>query len=96
MADNQQENTQQGTQQEASAPLLRIPTNSTTLKLQFGTLSGNKTWSYNYANSAADQEDVKALMQTMITNGDIFTDPPLVAKAAWTETKTVYEYDLSI
>lgn len=88
--DNQEQNQVQENQQ--SEPVRAVPTGSLTLKLQFGTLSGDKTFTYNYANGSADEEDVQALMTSMITNGSIFKYPPLIAKAAWIETKTITEY----
>lgn len=55
----------------------------------------NVSYSYNYANSAADVEDVKALMAGMIANNVIFENAPVKAKSAKTVTTTEYEYDLS-
>lgn len=94
MADNQQGNNNGATQEEIQEPVRAVPTGSVTWKFQFGTLSGTKTFTYNYADRSADETDVKAFIQTMIANGSIFKDPPLVAKAAWVETKTITEYDL--
>lgn len=90
MADEKNDDVQQATK-----PALRIGTPSTQLKLKFGTLSGDKTFTYNYADDAADVADVQALMQAMITNGAIFKYPPLVASEAWIEQKTITPYDVS-
>lgn len=91
MADEKQD-----VQQEVKKPnpALRVASPSVQLKLKFGTLSGDKTFSYNYALGASDEEDVKTLMQAMITNGSIFKYPPLVAREAWVETKTIMEFDI--
>lgn len=93
MADNQQGNNE-ATQQNNEQPLRAVPTGSQSLKLQFGTLSGTKTFTYNYANTSTDEEDMHALIRAMIANGSIFKDPPLVAKAAWIERKTIDEFPL--
>ena len=52
------------------------------LVLKFGTLSGEKTWSFNNAKSDVATSSVKSFIQTMITNGSIYTYPPMTAKSA--------------
>lgn len=94
MADNQQAVSEDMKQKLQDMPVKAVPSGSNVLKLQFGTLSGTKTFSYNYADAGADRADVRALASAMIANGSIFQDPPLVAKAAWVETKTINEFDL--
>lgn len=66
----------------------------TQLKMQFDTLSGSKTWTYNYAKSSATVTQVKALGASMIANGEIYTTPPLVLKSAKLVVTTEQEYDL--
>lgn len=67
----------------------------TQLKMQFDTLSGTKTWTYNYAKTSATANQVKALGAAMITNGEIYNTPPLVLKSAKLVTTTESEFDLS-
>lgn len=70
--------------------------NGTKLVLTFLDASGNDVvFTFDYANSVADVEDVKALMSGIITNGSIFQNVPVTAKAAKTVTVTSYVYDLS-
>lgn len=66
----------------------------TQLKLQFDTLSGTKTWTYNYAKANATVANVKALGAAMIANGEIYTNPPLVLKSAKVVVTSETEYDL--
>lgn len=65
-----------------------------TLKMQFDTLSGTKTWSFKYAKAAATTANVKALGTAMISNGEIYTNPPLVLKSAKMVVTTETEYDI--
>lgn len=67
------------------------------LVMKFGTAEAgvNTTFSYNYANRAADEEDVKALVAGMIANGAIFENVPVTAISAKTVITTENEYDLS-
>lgn len=67
----------------------------TQLKLTFDTLSGSKTWTFKYAKPNATLANIKSLGGAMITNGDIYPEPPLVLKSAKTVTTTENEYDLS-
>ncbi len=39
-------------------------------------------FSYNYANPEVAPNDVKSLVQAMITNGSIFAHPPVTAVSA--------------
>lgn len=94
MADNQQAVSEEVKQKLQDMPIKAVPSASSVLKLQFGTLSGTKTFSYNYGDGGADRADIRTLASVMIANGSIFQDPPLVAKAAWVETKTINEFDL--
>ena len=66
----------------------------TQLKLQFDTLSGTKTWTYNYAKANASAANVRALCSAMIANGSIYTNPPLVIKSAKLVTTTEQEIDV--
>lgn len=70
-------------------------TQTTSLILKFGTMSGEKTWTYKYANSSATTAQVKALMQAMITNGSIYKYPPLQANSAQVTTTTKDYIDIS-
>lgn len=60
-----------------------------TLKLKFGTLYGEKTFSYKYAKNDVSPNDVKALMDGMIENGSIFKYPPLAKVSANLEITSV-------
>lgn len=67
----------------------------TALRVQFETMSGVKTWKFNYAKPSIGSANVKALMQAMISNGSIFENPPIRAYTAKEITTTETEYDLS-
>lgn len=66
----------------------------TSLKLQFETMAGLKTWTFNYAKPSSGLVNVKALMQAMITNGSIFENPPIKAAAAKEVTTSENIYDI--
>lgn len=66
----------------------------TSLKLQFETMAGLKTWTFNYAKPSAGLTNVRALMQSMITNGSIFEHPPIKAASAKEVTTSENIYDL--
>ncbi|MDR1377952.1 MAG: DUF2922 domain-containing protein [Synergistaceae bacterium] len=65
------------------------------LKLTFDA-SGGKTVSmtFPYADVSADAEDVKALMDEIVDNSEIFAEPPLTAVTAEFITHTVTPIDL--
>lgn len=65
------------------------------LILRFGTLSGEKNFTYNYGNSEALASDIRTLMNTMITNGSIFKYPPTTIVSAAVEVTNRTEFDLS-
>lgn len=67
----------------------------TKIVFRFGTTSGEKNFSYNYADDDATSANVKAAMQAMITNGSIFRYPPLTAISAKYVITTEGEYDIS-
>lgn len=50
---------------------------------------------FDYANRAADEEDVKALIAGIIANGSIFQNVPVTAKEAKTVMTTENVYNLS-
>lgn len=58
------------------------------LQLKFGTGSGEKTWSFSCAKQSPPAASVKALMNTMITNGSIYKFPPLEMHSATIVTTT--------
>lgn len=66
----------------------------TKLQLRFGTMSGEKTWTFNYANGSAESSDINTLMDTMITNGSIYTYPPMTKISA--KIVTTSEREISI
>ena len=56
---------------------------ATNLKLVFDGTSGKKvSFNYPFANSYAPAAQVKTLMQTMVDNGDIYSDIPQSASKA--------------
>ena len=68
----------------------------TNLKLVFkGALDKKLSFSYADANSAAGSAAVKVLMQGLVTNGEIFVEPPLVIESATFVTTTSTPVDLS-
>jgi len=68
---------------------------ATRLVLQFDTISGRKSWSFNNASPSATVASVKALGAAMISNASFFTDEPLALVSAKTVTTSENEYDLS-
>lgn len=66
----------------------------TRLQLTFDTMSGSRTWSFNYAKASASTALVKAVGQAMITNGSIFSAPPVKLRSAKTVVTTENVYDL--
>ena len=52
------------------------------LVLNFAGTSGDVTMSYNYADTSVSASDIKNLMNTIITNGSIFVNPPVSSKSA--------------
>lgn len=69
----------------------------TRLELTFNNSAGKKIiFSFNYAKPAVSTANVKALMNSIITNGSIFTSVPTEAVSAKCVTVTENEYDLSI
>ena len=68
---------------------------TTKLRLKFGTMSGTKTWNFNYAETTQSASAVKTLMSTMITNGSIYKYPPLTAESAEVVQTTSTSVDIS-
>lgn len=60
-----------------------------------GTNNNDVTLSYNYAKSDASTANIKSLIQGIITNGSIFSNPPVSAKEAKLITTTETEVDLN-
>lgn len=69
--------------------------NSTKLYMRFGTTSGEKNFSYNYAKQSLSAATVKSIMNTFIANGEIFKYPPLTIIRAWMQVTEDTEFDLS-
>lgn len=68
----------------------------TKLVLTFETNEGKSmTMSINYAKPSAEASAVRALMQAIITNNDIFENVPVTMKSAKTVTTSENVYDLS-
>lgn len=63
-----------------------------TLVLEFESSGTNVKFSYKYADTNTTTQEIKTLMQTLITNGVIFENPPLVAKSAKIVTTTESQY----
>lgn len=72
-----------------------MATTTTKLQMKFGTMSGVKTFTVNYVNPDARTADIKALMDTIITNGSIYTYPPLTKESAELITTETTEIDIS-
>lgn len=69
---------------------------STKLVLDFTTADGGTArFNYNYCDPEVSTANIKTLMQTMITNGSVFSKPPLAQKAAKLVTTTETTLDLS-
>lgn len=65
------------------------------LVLRFGTMNGEKTWTYNNVKSEPTTQEVNTLMDAMITNGTIYTNVPLSKVSAQLVTKSSLDYELS-
>lgn len=65
------------------------------LILRFGTTSGEKNFTYSYADDDVAANNVKTAMQTMITNGDIFKYPPLTAISAKVQVTSTTDIDIT-
>ena len=71
---------------------------ATVSKLVLGFLTDEgkkKDYSYNYADPNVEASAVKALMTGMITNGSIFSVPPISSKSAKIVTTQETSIDLS-
>ena len=68
---------------------------SARLVMTFAGYNGDVTFSYGYAKESATTNQVKSLMNGLITNGSIFFDPPLTMKSAKMVITNTDEYDLS-
>ncbi len=65
------------------------------LVLEFGDAQGKSIFMvYDYAADTAEADDIKELMNTIIANGDIFSDIPVTKKSA--KIIAVYEYEKNI
>ena len=67
----------------------------TKLILRFGTMSGEKNFTYNYGDDDASASTIKNAMNTMIQNGSIYRYPPLSIISAKCVITTETEFDLS-
>ena len=68
----------------------------TKLVLTFETNEGKTTtMSINYAKPSAEASAVRALMNAIVTNGEIFENIPVTPKSAKTVTTSENVYDLS-
>jgi len=66
------------------------------LQLTFETNEGKTTtMTFAYAKPNAEASSVRALMQTIVNNGEIFENVPTVMKSAKTITTSENVYDLS-
>lgn len=65
------------------------------LVLRFGTMNGEKSWTYNHVKDSPTVQEVNTLMDTMITNGSIYTNVPLSKVSAKLVIKEERDYELS-
>jgi hypothetical protein len=68
---------------------------ATSLKLVFDGSDKKISMTFPYANASATAAQVKALMQGIVVNGDIYADPPLALSKADFVINTVAPVDLS-
>lgn len=68
---------------------------ATSLILKFGTLSGEKKWTFNNSDPEATLQSVENLMDVMIANGSIYQTPPLSKISATRRTVTEDNYDIT-
>lgn len=66
-----------------------------TLVMEFEGTGSTVKFSYKYADPTITSQEVSALMQLMIANGDIFENPPLTAKSAKLVATTESSYVIS-
>lgn len=59
-----------------------MATAGTQLQLKFGTMSGEKTWTFKNVKDDITVTQVKNAMDTMITNGSVYKYPPLTKVSA--------------
>lgn len=71
-----------------------MATAGTKLQLKFGTASGVKTWTFNYAKADASTASIRTLADTMIANGSIYKNPPLTKESAELITTKVEQIEL--
>ncbi|MBQ3402266.1 MAG: DUF2922 family protein [Synergistaceae bacterium] len=68
----------------------------TKLVLTYDNASGGAvSFTFNYADSAAEASDVRALVNGIITNNAVFENAPVTAKSAKLVTTTETEIPLS-
>lgn len=67
----------------------------TFLKLKFGTMSGEKTFTYKYGDEEATSANINALMDGIIANGSIFKNPPLTKISAVCEITSQTSWDMT-
>lgn len=60
-------------------------TQTYSLKLKMGTLSGSKTFTFKYANPDVTSQQVQVLAQALIANGSVYKYPPQVLETATLE-----------
>ena len=73
-----------------------MATTTTKLKLAFRKSNGDTmNMSYNYVKPAVTATQVKSLVNTILTNGDIFKNVPAASKSAALVSTTTTEIDLS-
>lgn len=65
------------------------------LILRFGTMSGEKNFTFNYGDAETTASAVKALGTAMIANGSIFRFPPLTMISAKAQVTTETTFDIS-
>lgn len=66
-----------------------------TLKMKFGTMYGEKTWSFKLAKTTGIASAVKNLANVMIENGSIYQYPPLTKVSAVVQIVSENAIDLS-
>ena len=68
---------------------------ATSLILKFGTLSGEKKWTFNNADPEITTQTVNILMVVMIANGSIYQTPPLSKISAIRRTVEEDNYQIT-
>lgn len=67
----------------------------TKLIMRFGTMSGEKNFTFNYGDAETTASTIKTLGTAIIANGSIFRFVPMTFLSAKVQVTTEHEFDIS-